>query len=449
LIAGQVVIGFAGLMLKGNRMITVEEKYIDKFTEAIYTILKGDIPALLDLPTDYPDNEIKQFTSYLNNFITEYKELSKFMYSLARGELGYHPPKGKMVVVQSFKALQSNLRHLTWKTQQIAHGDFDQKVDFIGDLSESFNIMTDKLNQAFREIEEKNKKLEVLNKRLQKQTIELKRKAETLTKANQKIKTQRTEIDKQRKKVTVQRDEIVQQNIKLINTNATKDKFFSILSHDLRVPFNNIYTATSILIKNYKETSPDNLEMLVSLIHESSKQSIDLLDNLLTWANTQSGKFAFKPQKVDLHEVVLDNIFLYLSMATIKNISLVSYVEEKTYVFIDNNMIKTVIRNLISNALKFTPANGKVSVYSSNTGKNFVEVKVVDTGMGIKTENQKKLFRTDVHFTTLGSSKEQGTGLGLILCKEFVERNGGSISVKSQVNKGSSFIFTLPVYNES
>ncbi|MDM8514820.1 SpoIIE family protein phosphatase [Desulfobacterales bacterium HSG16] len=138
-------------------MLTVAEKYIDKITEAIYLILKGDIPPLIVLPDDFPDNEISQMTGYLNQFITEYAKFSEFMYSIARGELDYQPPKGKMKVVQSFKSLQSNLRHLTWKTQEIAKGDFSQKVDFMGDFSKAFNQMTQQLKDTFLEIEQKNK----------------------------------------------------------------------------------------------------------------------------------------------------------------------------------------------------------------------------------------------------------------------------------------------------
>ncbi|MCK5720377.1 MAG: SpoIIE family protein phosphatase [Thiomargarita sp.] len=147
-------------------MLEVNEEYFDKITETFYLLLRGERPSVIELPKDYPDNELKQVVSYINKFIVEFNINTEFMYSLSRGELDYDPPKSKMLGVQSFKNLQASLRHLTWKTQQIANGDFTQRVDFIGDFSEAFNTMTQQLEQAFTDIENANAELALKNKQI-------------------------------------------------------------------------------------------------------------------------------------------------------------------------------------------------------------------------------------------------------------------------------------------
>lgn len=147
-------------------MISIDERILDKITETMHQILEGEKPVPVELPLDYPNNEIKQLVSYMNKMIVEYNHVANFMYSLSRGELNYISSKGKMVILHSSKALQSNLRHLTWKTQQIANGDFNQKVDFMGDFSKAFNKMTSQLKDAFEKLGEANQKLHQANEML-------------------------------------------------------------------------------------------------------------------------------------------------------------------------------------------------------------------------------------------------------------------------------------------
>jgi phosphoserine phosphatase RsbU/P len=147
-------------------MLEIPEARLDAITEVLYRILRGEIPAPLSLPPDHPENELAQVVSYMNQFIREYTELADFMYALSRGELDYSPPKGKMRALQSFKNLQANLRHLTWKTQQIAAGDFSQQVDFMGDFSAAFNSMTRQLQQAFADLEHANAELAQKNQQI-------------------------------------------------------------------------------------------------------------------------------------------------------------------------------------------------------------------------------------------------------------------------------------------
>lgn len=147
-------------------MLELQESQLDTITETFYRILRGEKTALISLPSESPENEYTQLVSYINRFIQEYNEFAEFMYSLSRGDLEYNPPQGKMRVLQSFKSLQSSLRHLTWKTQQIADGDFTQRVDFMGDFSTAFNSMTQQLEQAFVDLERANQELEDKNQQI-------------------------------------------------------------------------------------------------------------------------------------------------------------------------------------------------------------------------------------------------------------------------------------------
>jgi len=168
-----------------------------------------------------------------------------------------------------------------------------------------------------------------------------------------------------------------------------------------------------------------------------------LLENLLHWARSQTGKIEYKPEPINLRKLSFESIELLKSQALKKSIDLSSKIDPLIEVNADRNMLETIIRNLVSNALKFTPENGKVRVTSADLG-NMVEVSVVDSGIGMSQEDVKKLFRIDVKNSEIGKSKEKGTGLGLILCKEFVERHGGIIWVESELEHGSKFNFTLP-----
>ena len=229
----------------------------------------------------------------------------------------------------------------------------------------------------------------------------------------------------------------------LKESNNAKDKFFTIISHDLKGPFNSLLGFSELLIKKAKEYDKEKIIKFGNAINISAHDLYDLTENLLLWGNAQSGNLQNIPEKVNLRKLVIDNISVLKSSAEKKNIILYQEIPENIYVYVDINIISMVIRNLISNALKFTNSGGKISVISVEKD-NLVEISVIDTGIGISEESIKKLFRIDIHYTTKGTSDENGTGLGLILCKEFVEKSGGKIWVESEPGKGSTFKFTLP-----
>ncbi|MCT4602183.1 MAG: tetratricopeptide repeat protein [Marinifilum sp.] len=234
-------------------------------------------------------------------------------------------------------------------------------------------------------------------------------------------------------------------NQKLKVTNATKDRFFSIIAHDLRSPFNSILGFSELIKDEIKDGK--NLELIEeynSSINESSHNLFTLLENLLQWAKSQRGELEFTPVQFNLYQLVQSNLIIFKLKAADKSISLSTNINANTEAYGDINMVSTILRNLISNALKFTNTNGKI-VISADIQNEFVFLKVKDSGIGISKENQEKLFKFDCNYTTVGTDDETGSGLGLILCKEFAEKNGGDIWVESEINQGSEFILSLKI----
>ncbi len=226
--------------------------------------------------------------------------------------------------------------------------------------------------------------------------------------------------------------------------NSTKDKLFSIIAHDLRSPFNAILGLSEQLIENIKEFEVAESEKYLQFINSSAKNTLILLDNLLTWVKSQTGKSIYKPDKIHLPEIVREIVEVSKSSAKIKDISLRYDYNIDFEVYADVNMLKTILRNLIFNAIKYTHSNGKI-VISAAQNQNNIEITVSDNGVGMSEETQSKLFRIDTNITTPGTANEKGSGLGLILCQEFVEKHGGKIWVESELGKGSAFTFSLPV----
>lgn len=228
--------------------------------------------------------------------------------------------------------------------------------------------------------------------------------------------------------------------------NATKDKFFSIIAHDLKNPFHNLIGLSEVLIEDIDEYDHESIKEVLELILESSSKGYYLLENLLEWSRSQTDRIRYAPQKINLTETTDESIELLYEIADNKKITLINRLDSNFEAYADENMIKTVIRNLVSNAIKFTNTMGTVKIYATESGNNYI-YSVEDNGIGIDDENIEKLFKIDVSFSSHGTKGETGTGLGLILCKEFVEKNNGKIWLESEVNKGSIFNFTVPKYN--
>jgi ligand-binding sensor domain-containing protein/signal transduction histidine kinase len=239
---------------------------------------------------------------------------------------------------------------------------------------------------------------------------------------------------------------IVSKNQELNELNLTKDKFFSIIGHDLGNQFNIIVGFLEVLVSDFKKLDATVVERHLNNIFNSSKYAYDLLENLLTWARMQTNLIEYNPQAFDVHSKITKTIELFDGASSKKNIKIKVTTNEEILIYADVNMFSTVIRNLIANAIKFTNENGTISV-SAKRKKNLCEISVKDNGVGISGEDITKIFRIDSKHKTLGTNGEKGTGLGLILCKEFIEKQHGKIWVESAVGKGSRFSFSLPLKN--
>ena len=245
------------------------------------------------------------------------------------------------------------------------------------------------------------------------------------------------------KRLTDAQEKLNRQNIELQELNATKDKFFSIISHDLKGPLNSLTSFSSLLINHTESLSKEEIKMFAKDFDKSLKNLFSLLENLLEWSRSQTGNIEFTPESFDLAWLLLENMDLLNAQAQQKRITLVNANDHSVFVRAHKNSISTVIRNLISNAVKFTPEDGRITLDVHQNGKEVI-VSVTDTGVGMSEDIINKLFRIDSKHSTKGTANEKGTGLGLILCKEFVEKNGGRIWVKSTEGEGSVFSFSLP-----
>lgn len=291
-------------------------------------------------------------------------------------------------------------------------------------------IQNEELEKKNEEINIKRRALEHTNVKFRNRTIELFGKMVDLRKAYNIINNQKKEIENQRRQ--------------LHELNASKDKFFSIIAHDLKNPIAGFLGLTEVMAQDMHSFTDEEKQEFINLIHNSSKQLHSLLENLLQWSRAQTGRLSFRPKTIDIFHVIEDNFSLVSTNAEIKGVKLVHKIDPDTFAFADADMVNTIVRNLLTNAIKFSIAGEEVIVKSVFEGE-FLQVSIKDNGIGISAEDQTKLFKIGFNASKIGTANEEGTGLGLILCKEFAKRNGGDVFVKSELNKGSEFLFTLPL----
>lgn len=283
-------------------------------------------------------------------------------------------------------------------------------------------------NIYFNQIVEANKKLQLKNDHLT-------RIKEDLLAYQQKIKKQNLELE--------------ENNIKLEELTNTKNMFLSIISHDLRSPFNSLLGLTELLILNKDKVNDPETIRLLNSIHESAEQAYKLVLNLLEWSRLQSERLEYSPERVNLSTLVKNNIELVKIQAKNKKIDIIFNNGSSTcLVYADKNMINTVVRNFISNAMKYTRSGGRIDIYCT-CNETECEVSVEDNGIGMTHEMLQQILNTDNKISTKGTAGELGTGLGLVLCKEFARRNKGRISAKSELGKGSIFTLHLPLHSEN
>ncbi|MBN2348078.1 MAG: HAMP domain-containing histidine kinase, partial [Bacteroidales bacterium] len=235
-------------------------------------------------------------------------------------------------------------------------------------------------------------------------------------------------------------------SLELQKTNNSKDKFFSILAHDLSSPFHSLLGMSEFLNTEIEKGNIEKVKKFSDTIYQTITKTYNLLTNLLDWAQSQTGKIQFKPELFFLSEIVDEIILLLNAQAENKTITLNNLIHADLSVYADKNMLSTVIRNLVSNAIKYSNKNGIITI-SASGNEHIRQISVSDNGIGISLENIEKLFQIEKVISRPGTHEETGTGLGLILCKEFIEKHDGEIWVESDIGKGSIFHFTLPVKN--
>jgi signal transduction histidine kinase len=269
-----------------------------------------------------------------------------------------------------------------------------------------------------------------------------------LIEKNEEIATQNEELSQTNQELFTAKEEVENSNEKLLQLNADKDRFISILAHDLKSPFNSILGFLSLLTKNIHKYDIEKIEKQLNIINNSAQNTFKLLEDILMWVRANSGKIPFEPQNLSIGTIcneVIENLKL---TANAKNITINHLATDEITVFADKNMLNTVLRNLVSNSIKFTNKNGRIDICAEKTNINVI-ITVSDNGIGIEPDTLNKLFNISQKISTVGTESEKGTGLGLALCKEFVEKHSGKIWVESELGIGSDFKFTMPLFVDS
>ncbi len=295
-----------------------------------------------------------------------------------------------------------------------------------------------------REINEKNRVLKHQTEELNETNTILEERQQKIEEQSEELRAQRDELYDTNTILEERTQEIELQRDQLSEVNAVKDRLFSIVAHDLKNPFTTLSGFLDVLDMKYDKYDDEKRKAMIKYALSSVKNIQNLLFNLLNWARSQSGTIKFRPEETFIEDIITANISLIEDQATAKKI-IIEYqpVQPAIKFTADRELMNTVLRNLLTNAVKFTMPNGHIYIHCSQTDE-FVTLVIRDTGVGIAPENLSKLFRKDTHFTTHGTDNETGTGLGLITCKDFIELHHGQITVTSKVNIGTTFTIVLP-----
>lgn len=248
--------------------------------------------------------------------------------------------------------------------------------------------------------------------------------------------------------ISAKNKELESRKTELELSNATKNKFFRIIAHDLRNPISTSVSTTEFILSNFDNADKDTIKNFVERLQNLSIRTFSLLENLLDWSTSQMGQITYRPEILELDFLVNETVDLSRSILDSKNISIELEIPHSINIYADENMFRTVIRNLLSNAIKFTYPKGKIKIWTT-TKNDYCYVNFEDNGVGISEENLRNLFRIDKVVNTNGTNNERGSGLGLIICKEFIEKNGGTISVQSELGKGSIFTISVKLAKET
>ncbi len=284
----------------------------------------------------------------------------------------------------------------------------------------------------------------VLEKLVKERTIEIDEKNEELIQQTEDLKNTTSLLEERQQQIEEQTDELKAQRDQLNELNSVKDKLFSIIAHDLKNPFNTLKGFVDLIQLRYYDYSDNERKKMIGIIGDSADNVYQLLDNLLNWSRSQRGAIQFKPKMINIVSIIEGDIALLKNQAANKNIEIeFKSSADNISSLIDKDIMSIVIRNLLTNAIKYTKENGKIEMNCSTENKHIL-ISIKDNGIGISEEDKEKLFRNDIHFSNRGTKNETGTGLGLILCKELVEKHNGKIWIESELNKGTTIFISLP-----
>src|SRR5210317_979761 len=397
-------------------MLNVKEEDIDKITEAFYLILKGKKPTPIELPEDYPDNEIKQAVTYINKFINEYNSGTDLIYTLSRGDLNFKPPKGNMLILQSLKNLQASLKHLTWTTQQIAKGDFSHEIDFMGDFSAAFNSMTQQLKDSFKQRK----------------------------KANEALQDQIKDLNDARLAMLNMMEDLDEARNQAEDATKAKSDFLANMSHEIRTPMNAIMGMAHLAMKTDLTAKQYDYLKKVDI---SAKSLLGIINDILDFSKIEAGKLDMESVDFQLEDT-LDNISTLVGIKTQeKGLELLFKTDPSVPRALVGDPLRLgqILINLSNNAVKFTDT-GEIVVSTELVKKDGAQVtlefSVQDTGIGMTEKQAAKLFQPFAQADSSTTRKYGGTGLGLTISKRLAEMMGGEIWVESEQGRGSIFSFT-------